>query len=239
VACELAGLVGRGHASRLQTRLERDAFPAFGKVDLRSVTSADVLAMVRSVEARGALAVSRGLKQHVSQIYRFAIPQGWADKDPAEHLSNLLKPKPRTKHMAKVGMDELPHLVCAIDCYDGDETRKRRAITRGTLLFTLLTWARTNETRLATWDEFEGLDTPDPIWRVPAARMKMEREHIVPLASAVVALLGEMRKLRLRMLQAWADTVMRMIDVVPDQDAASRTKTPLQSLRGALLKAYS
>ena len=65
-----------GHASRLLTRLERDAFSAFGKVDLRAVTSADVLAMVRGVEARGALDVSRRLKQHVSQIYRFAIPQG-------------------------------------------------------------------------------------------------------------------------------------------------------------------
>ena len=62
------------HASRLLTRLERDAFPAFGKVDLRSVISADVLAMVRQVEARGALDVSRRLKQHVSQIYPFAIP---------------------------------------------------------------------------------------------------------------------------------------------------------------------
>jgi hypothetical protein len=71
-----------GHASRLLTRLERDAFPALGSRDLRSVTSGDVLAMVRTVEARGALDVSRRLKQHVSQIYRFAIPQGWADQDP-------------------------------------------------------------------------------------------------------------------------------------------------------------
>jgi integrase len=291
-----------GHAARLLTRLERDAFPAFGKLDLESVTSADVLAMVRQVEARGALDVSRRLKQHVSQIYRFAIPQGWADKDPAEHLSDLLKPKPRTRHMARVGMDELPQLVRAIDGYDGDETPKRRAVTRAALLFTLLTWARTNETRLATWDEFEGLGTPDPIWRVPAARMKMEREHIVPLAPAVVTLLVELRKLssgayvfagdklgkpisqntmiygcyrmgyrgrqtvhgfrgiastwaneaecyrpdwielalahverddvrgaynsalyltpRRRMLQAWADTVMGMIDAVPNQNAA-------------------
>lgn len=182
-----------GHASRLLTRLERDAFPAFGKADLRSVTSADVLAMVRCVEARGALDVSRRLKQHVSQIYRFAIPQGWALTDPAEHLSDLLKPKPRTRHMARVGVDELPQLVCAIDRYDGDETPKRRAVTRSALLFTLLTWARTNETRLATWGEFEGLDTLEPIWRVPADRMKMKREHIVPLAPALVALLKEVR----------------------------------------------
>jgi integrase len=140
-----------GHASRLMTRLERDAFPALWMRDLRSITSADVVGMVRSVEARGALDVSRRLKQHVSQIFRFSIPQGWADNDPAACLSGLLKPKPRTRHMARVGLSDLPQLVRAIDGYDGAE----------------------------------------PLWRVPAERMKMEREHLVPLAPKVVALLGE------------------------------------------------
>lgn len=183
-----------GHASRLLTRLERDAFPALGRRELRTVKSADVLAMVRTVEARGALDVSRRLKQHVSQIYRFAIPQGWADNDPAAVLTDLLRPKPRVRHMARVGMNELPDLVRAIDQYDGDETPRRRAVTRAALLFTLLTWARTSETRLAKWDEFEGLDGTEPLWRVPAVRMKMEREHLVPLAPQVVALLSELRE---------------------------------------------
>lgn len=149
--------------------------------------------MVRSVEARGALDVSRRLKQHVSQIYRFAIPQGWAENDPAAILSDLLQPKPRVRHMARVGMKDLPELVRAIDKYDGDETPRRRAVTRAALLFTLLIWARTNETRLATWDEFEELESADPLWRVPASRMKMEREHIVPLAPAVVTLLKDVK----------------------------------------------
>ncbi|WP_232476359.1 tyrosine-type recombinase/integrase [Flavisphingomonas formosensis] len=90
-------------------------------------------------------------------------------------------------------MADLPKLVQAIDRYDGDETAKRRAVTRAALLFTLLTWARTNETRLATWDEFEGLVTSEPLWRVPAARMKMAREHLVPLSRQVVALLSTLR----------------------------------------------
>jgi integrase len=183
-----------GHASRLLTRLERDAFPALGSRDLRAITSTDVLAMVRSVEARGALDVSRRIKQHVSQIYRFAIPQGWADQDPAAYLSDLLQPKPRTRHMPRVGLRELPDLVRAIDRYDGEENPRRRAITRAALLFTLLTWGRTNETHLATWDEFEGLDTPEPIWRVPAERMKMEREHLVPLPAQAAAMLFALRE---------------------------------------------
>lgn len=160
-----------GHAARLLTRLERDAFPAIGKTDLKAVTSADVLAMVRSVEARGSLDVSRRLKQHVSQIYRFAIPHGWADRDPAEHLAQLLKPKPRTRHMAKVGLDELPALVRAIDRYDGDETPKRRAVTRAALLFTLLTWARTNETRLALSERLVGAMLRDPVLKKIASKI--------------------------------------------------------------------
>jgi integrase len=183
------------HAARTLARLERDAFPEIGAKDLEAVTSADVLAMVRKVEARGALDVSHRLKQHVSQVYRFAIPQGWADSDPAAYLADLLAPKPRVRHMARVGMVELPKLVRAIDCYDGDETPRRRAVTRAALLFTLLTWARTNETRLATWDEFEGLDTPEPLWRVPAERMKMGREHLVPLSAQTVAVLKAMREI--------------------------------------------
>jgi len=149
--------------------------------------------MLRVVEARGALDVSRRLKQHVSQIYRFAIPQGWADRDPAADLSGLLKPKPRVRHMARVGSNELPGLVRAIDAYDGDENPRRRATTRTALLFTLLTWARTNETRLATWDEFERLDLDDALWRVPAERMKMGREHLVPLSARAAALLQGLR----------------------------------------------
>lgn len=98
------------------------------------------------------------------------------------------------RHMPRVRVDELPALVRAIDGYDGDATPGRRAATRAAPLFTLLTWARTNETLLATWDEFKGLDGPEPLWRVPAARMKMQREHLVPLSPAVVALLADVRR---------------------------------------------
>ncbi len=182
-----------GHAARILSRLERDVFSSLGQRDLKDITAGDVLAMLRAVEARGALDVSRRLRQHVSQVYLFAIPQGWATHDPAAGLATLLRPKPRVRHMARVGAGELPALVRAIDAYDGDENPRRRAVTRDALLFTLLTWARTNETRYATWDEFEGLDGLDPIWRVPAERMKMGREHIVPLSRQAVALLDSVR----------------------------------------------
>jgi hypothetical protein len=78
--------------------------------------------------------------------------------------------------MPGVGLAELPELVRAIDNCDDQETSKRRAVTRAALLFTMLTWSRTNETRNARWDEFKSLDTDEPLWRAPSERMKMQRE---------------------------------------------------------------
>src|SRR3546814_19761315 len=96
--------------------------------------------------------------------------------------------------MARVPLKEFPELVQSIRAYDGEDTPRRREITRDALLFTLLTWVRTSETRFATWDEFEDLDGPEPLWRLSPERMKMTREHLVPLSRQVVELLRRRRR---------------------------------------------
>jgi hypothetical protein len=82
-----------GHASRILTRLEWDAVLPLARSTFVLSPAPMCSRWFVQVEARGALDVSRRLKQHVSRIYRFAIPQSWADKDPAEHLSDLLRPR--------------------------------------------------------------------------------------------------------------------------------------------------
>ncbi|MFM2273954.1 MAG: hypothetical protein RL702_3019, partial [Pseudomonadota bacterium] len=59
----------------------------------------------------------------------------------------------------------------------------RSAITRDAVMFALLTWVRTKELRLAVKSEFEDLEGKEPVWRIPAERMKMGREHLVPLCA--------------------------------------------------------
>jgi integrase len=56
----------------------------------------------------------------------------------------------------------------------------------------VLTFARTNELRAARWREIENLEESEPIWRIPAERMKMKVEHIVPLAPQAVAILQKL-----------------------------------------------
>jgi len=189
------------HAERVINRMENDVFPVIGNRKIVEIEPTEILEMVRLVEARGALDIARRLKQNVSQVYRFAIASGWATVDPTLGLNDALKPKPPVKHMARVPLKELPKLVQSILDYDGEDTLRRREITRDALLFTLLTWVRTGETRLAARDEFEDLYGPNPLWRLSPERMKMEREHLVPLSRQAAAIVQ-------RRLQATNETFL-------------------------------
>lgn len=182
------------HADRVLRRMERDVFPPLGKRPIKDITAPEVLEVVRAVEARGALDISRRLKQNIGQVFRFAIASGWAEADPTTSLDDALKPKPPVKHRARVPLAQLPTLVQSIHEYDGEESLRRRETTRDALLFTLLTWARTNETRFTTWHEFEDLEGTEPLWRLSSERMKMTREHLVPLSRQVVELLLRRRR---------------------------------------------
>jgi integrase len=179
------------HAARVWSRLERDVLPFLGELHIEEITAPKVLAMIRQIEARGALDISRRAKQCVGQVFQFAIASGWAKSDPTTHLCGALKPKPRVQHMTRLPAADLPHFLAKLHRYI-EENPRRSVITRNALHFALLTWVRTKELRFAARSEFEGLGTPNAIWRIPAERTKMKREHIVPLSSQAEAIVAEM-----------------------------------------------
>jgi integrase len=57
------------------------------------------------------------------------------------------------------------------------------------------TFLRTGELRAAKWGEIEDLDGLSPLWRVPPERMKMRREHLVPLSRQTIEVLRGLRSL--------------------------------------------
>lgn len=169
---------------RVWARIERDLVPEFGHKAIDEIEAPEILAALRKVEDRGALDIARRLQQHISQIFRFAIAEGKVKYDPAAYVTKALKPARPKQHMAKLPDKDIPTLVERINAYQGD------ALTRLSLLFTLHSFARTREVRYAEWSEIEG-----DIWRIPPVRMKMGREHIVPLTTQVQAFLEEVREI--------------------------------------------
>lgn len=105
------------HAKRVWSRLERDVLPSLGDMLLQDITPPDVLRVIRKIEDRGALDISRLAKQSISQIFQFSIASGICTSFPTAHLHGALKPRPRVKHMAKLPLSELPEPVSKINGY--------------------------------------------------------------------------------------------------------------------------
>jgi integrase len=170
----------QSHSGRLWSRIERDALPDLGSKAVDKIEPMDALKVLRKVEDRGAIEVAKRLKQSMSAIFRLAIAEGTIKYNPCADIGDGLKPTPRVRHFTTMRPADAGELVASIKGYDGER------ITTLALLFTLHTFVRTNEVRFAKREEIEG-DT----WRIPAARMKMGREHLVPLTPAVKAILEE------------------------------------------------
>jgi integrase len=177
------------YAAHVKSRLEADIFPEFGARPIVEIEAPEVLAALRKVERRGALEIAKRLRQTVGQVFRFGIVTGVAKRDPSADLKGALKAAGRQVHHKAMPREELPGFLQALDSYDGD------ARTRIALRLVVLTFVRTTELRAARWSEFEDLDGEAPLWRIAPERMKMQREHLVPLARQAVGALKELKEL--------------------------------------------
>jgi integrase len=170
-------------------RLEADIFPQIGSRPVADVEAPELLDALRKVEKRGVIETARRLRQTCGQVFRYAIVTGRAKYDPAATLRGALGSPGRSRGHRAMPLTELPNFISVLGAYDGD------ARTRLALRLMILTFTRTTELRGAQWPEFENLDGEEPLWRIPAERMKMKLEHLVPLASQAVAVLRELRAL--------------------------------------------
>jgi integrase len=173
----------------LLARLEADVFPQIGSRPVTVIDAPELLEMLRKVEKRGVIETALRLRQLCGQVFRYAIVTGRAKHDPSADLRGALKSPGRPRGHNAMPLDEVPNFLQALGTYDGDPR------TRLALRLMVLTFARTTELRAARWLEFENLDGNDPLWRIPAERMKMKREHIVPLMPQALAVLHELRGL--------------------------------------------
>jgi integrase len=173
----------------LLARLEADIFREIGSRPIADIDAPELLEALRKVESRGVIETARRLRQTCGQVFRYAIVTGRAKHDPSTALRGALGSPGRPRGHRAMALDEVPNFLNALGAYDGDLR------TRFALELMVLTFARTIELRGAQWSEFENLEGNEPLWRIPAERMKMKREHIVPLAPQAETMLRELRAL--------------------------------------------
>lgn len=177
------------HASDVLRRLEANLFPTLGSRPIAQITAPELLAAIRKIEGRGAYDMAHRVLQVASQVFRYGVATGRCERDPAPDLRGALTPH-RAKNQAAVRPEDVPALLQAIDRYDQVGDRH----TALALWLLSRTFVRTSELIGAEWSEFD-LEGDLPVWVVPAERMKMRTEHVVPLARQVVNVLGELKTL--------------------------------------------
>ena len=172
------------HADKVSARLRRDVFPSIGKEEIKSITPAQLLTVIRRIESRGILETAHRILQSCGQIWRYAVACGHVERDITGDLRGALPPK-KTKHFGSITEPtEIGKLLREIDVYNGSD------VVRAALKLAPLLFVRPGELRQAEWSEF---DMGKKLWTIPESKMKARRPHVVPLSDQVIEILDGLR----------------------------------------------
>lgn len=173
---------------------ETKLFPAIGHIDVKTLGNDRELFGAALMNLKPAYTRNR-MMGRVNSIMKMAKARGWADVNPTTEIRETAGPAPRVQHHKALEARDLPEFLARIERING------QPIVKLAMRFVILTAVRTTEVAYAEWKEIEGLDSSEPLWRIPAVRfegkygMKARRPHLVPLSTAAVDVLQEAKAL--------------------------------------------
>jgi integrase len=174
------------YADNIKHRLEVDIFPHIGSRPISEITPPELLECLRKIEKRGALETAGRVKQTCGQVFRYGIQTGKCDRDAAADLKGALKSR-KVQHYATIDSKEIPDFIRALENNDA----RLYARTRRAIWLSMLTFTRPGEIRQARWSE---IDLEAKEWIIPAERIKMRKDHVVPLSRQTLAIMKEQKE---------------------------------------------
>ena len=162
----------------------------FGDRLIPDIKRGDVLYYLRTYETAGTLETRDRVRSTGAQICIYADVYG-TDYNPfrpfakAQLIANESEPRP-----AMTGDAEVIKLMQTIAA--PFERARFNDVVGHALRFLSLTVVRPGELATAEWSE---IDRENARWIVPAEKMKMDKDHVVPLSRQALAILQEMHKL--------------------------------------------
>ena len=180
-----SGNLSDQYRRQVKSQIERFILPSFMGRDIGTITSPEVVTMLRAIEATGISDSVRRCRQFTSGIFCLAVAEGLAQGDPAAPIAKarVLKPRKPPVERPRVPQSEIPELLLDIARFPNEQVRLALQLTLHTAL-------RSSEVREGLWAEIKGGE-----WHIPSRRMKMPRAHIVPLTPQVKAILAQLRRL--------------------------------------------
>lgn len=176
------------HAQDVIGSLENEIFPTLGRRDIGEIRGSEILQLLLAIQQRGAIETAHRIRARISSIYGMAIAADLVAADPAAKLSQALRPIGKRMFPALLKLDSAQTFLRTMEEQPADPTTKLAS------RLLALTAARPGMIRFAELREFEGLDTAEPVWRVPADKMKLlldeasqeAFEFVIPLSRQAV-----------------------------------------------------
>lgn len=169
---------------RTLSRFERCLFPYLGKRLLNSIKPIDLLTCFKRLQATGATDAAHRLRSECSQLWRYAIPTGRAERDMPHDLIGLLDAHKSRHFAALTEPADVAKLMRDIHGYQGSP------VVRAAVLLSALLFQRPGEIRQMEWAQ---VDLERAQWRYTVS--KTNTLHAVPLANQAVAALRELQPL--------------------------------------------
>ncbi len=185
------------HAADVLDSLEKDVFPIIGKMPIRDIDAPTVLGVLRLVEQRDAKETARRIRQRLSAVFVYGIASGRASEDPAAVVRGAMAPMKKGRQPAITNLDKAREMLLAA------WQTPSHPITKLGLRLLTLTAVRPGTLITTPWKEFDDLDEADPVWTIPAARMKLllqhkddeARDHLVPLSRQAMDTIAVLRSI--------------------------------------------
>lgn len=186
-----AGWKSAVYARQWLSSLENYAFPKLGDMPTGGIATADIITVLTPIWQE-IPETARQVRNRICAVLDYAHAKGWRSREAPSGNGSLkagrglprqVKARENRKAMPYVA---LPAFMVAL--------RRKPSFGRLALDLLILTGARSQEVRLATWAEF---DLEGRLWTIPADHMKRGKAHMVPLSDAALAVLAKADALRL------------------------------------------
>lgn len=177
-------LVTSGQYDKTLARLQNDVFPWLGAKPVTEISAPDVLSVIRRIDARGARYTAHRCRGQISQVMRYAIATGRAERDPCPDLKGAIPSAVSGNFASITDPREVGDMLRSFEAFRGT------FVVKCALKIAPRVFVRPGELRKAEWEMFD-LDKAE--WRYFVTKTKTE--HLVPLASQVVATLRELHAL--------------------------------------------
>lgn len=182
------GVWSARHLQTTEGRLKLYLYPFIGSRPMSELDPLDVLNALRVIEKRGALEAAKRTLGICSRVFRYGVATQRVKSDICRDLLGALAKRAPVHLAAITEPDKAGQLMRSINGYAGS------GIVRCALLLTAYTFCRPGEVVGARWAE---IDLNGGVWTIPAERMKMRREHVVPLSRQALGVLHEVQDMQL------------------------------------------